>query len=206
MSTEPCDPIPDPNDEQEKMINRALDDTIAAIKGAATTRFESDGIATTVTSGAELRWRIRYRPMYTYAVVCKNLDWDKYKHLVLERAKQVGIIAANMASMRAIILAWIIGDLDKGGEDVHVGNTPRPEINSLMAELASLCVDCKGQEMEPGVRWDWCSTAFAPPFVGLDVRAEGSPKTCDLVMALLKDTCRCHIEAAEALSQQLAAL
>jgi hypothetical protein len=193
-----------PTPEQEKMIRRALTDTLDAIKGEATTRFEGQGIKTAVLSDAEIRWNVRYYPMFAHAVVDLGLNWDDHKKLVLERAKQVGTIAANLASIKAVIFAWIRGDIGLPGQHVHVRDAPLPEITMGMAELASRCVDCKeSKDDHPGIRWDWCSSVLSPPLPGVDLSRLSDPPTIhDLIKFLIGEVMSGEISKARRLSGQ----
>lgn len=174
--------------EQKKMIERALKDTLDEIEDAAKSKFRSGTVRATVPTETREHWRSRYAPMFKRAVVEKNRPWDDDRKRVLERAQQVGRLAADLATMRAMLFAWKEGELEKGGQHVHISEAAEPRITPNHAELAARCIDClqpEDRDAEDGIRWDWCTSSLAPPMPG--VAGKEPPTIRQLIEALVKD-------------------
>lgn len=176
----------EPTPEQKKMIARALKDTLDKIEDTAKSAFRNGSVKSKVPPETREHWRKRYEPMFEHAVVTKKRIWDEDKKRVLERAEQVGRVAADLAALRAMLFAWKQGELEKGGQHVNVGPAAEPGITIAQAEWAARCIDCLQPDDNPpaGVRWDWCTSGRAPDVPGVTLKP---PSTIRQVIETLLD-------------------
>jgi hypothetical protein len=189
--------------EQSKMIDEALKDTLKAIEDAATTSFNGDGIKTKVSAPAKAQWTTRYKPMYTNAVVVKGLKWDDSKEAVLDRAREVGVLAANLAAVKAVMDVWLTGGVGQAGKNVHISDPRMPYIDADMAEWASRCVDCDEDENQTEKRWDWCTSALSPTEISINRGVKPNLKA--LLEFLLKKVTQKTIENGQAADEMMKA-
>jgi hypothetical protein len=145
-------------------LEEALKDTIEAIEKAAAAHFVHGSLGVEVSRSAKRRLRKHYELPFDDAIKKKGRKWKYDKDDVLERAEEVGRLAAFIATAIAILEELIrAGVGKKKGQDISIRNAQKPRVDGDMADLAAELIDCDPDEMK--VMWDWCPK---PPGKGIE--------------------------------------
>jgi hypothetical protein len=154
----------------DSQLEEALNETVDTITKACEVKAQSGKIGTMVSENVKQFWKERYRPKFKEAIDHGRV-WSKDRKAVLERAKQVGVLAAYIALLVAIFEELRRAGIDsKPGQDITLDALGFPDIETTAAELASKFIDCDGkrQKRDGGeeVQWVWC----LPPPDNKDIR------------------------------------
>lgn len=148
--------------EQEEMLKRALTETVDYIELSAVAQLESDHAFTEVRAilpAHVKRYLIeRYKGGYIHAITKLKRSWDDDRTAVLERARHVGLLAAQAAL--AISIFSSLKESGAGvlpGGTVHVRPARRPIVDVDIAEKAAACIDCSVNRGTVKITWEWCS-------------------------------------------------
>ncbi len=144
------------NDELEA----ALDETVETIAESCVIKIEQYDIPVVVLDAAKEEWRSRYRAPFEKAIK-EGRTWKGDRVRVLERARQVGYLAAFIAAIRSIaeelVRAGVIGPKQPTtpGQDILLQPAAMPVVDSGIASAAAARIDCDmSSQMLP--QWIWC--------------------------------------------------
>jgi len=161
---------PRPSDPKSE-LEHALDETVDTITAHCVLRIHGKTMEARVISSAKQRWRDRYEKTFKEALG-KGRHWKDDREQVLERACQVGYLAAYFATLRSIYeelhRAGIPLDPNEPpaqGQDIWLEPAYQPIVDSRIAEAASAFIDCdmnRGGDIR--AQWIWCPS---PPGAGV---------------------------------------
>lgn len=153
---------------QEHELEQALSDTVEEISKFCVVRFHGSNIRARVLEAARQQWRDRYTTSFTKAIL-EGHRWSTDRDQVLERAREVGYLAAFVASVWSVAAELVrAGVMVKKGQDIDLEPTAQPAVDSTIAEFAGRCIDCDMSRPKP--EWIWC-----PPGGNVGASARAKP-------------------------------
>ena len=150
-------------------LEQALDETIDTITEHCLLRIHCKTMQARVMHSAKQKWREHYKKPFEDAIAAGH-HWQDDREQVLERACQVGYLAAFFAALRSIF-----DELDRAGipldpnqpplpgQDIWLEPAYQPSVDGVIAETASLFIDCD-MKREPVPSFIWCQS---PPGAGV---------------------------------------
>jgi hypothetical protein len=142
--------MPEPLSSQPKSeLEQALEDTINTISQHCVLRIESRTLEARVTNAARQAWRDHYEEPFRKAIEEKKRHWKDDRDQVLERARQVGYLAAYVATLRSVFdelrragIPVVPDDSTPPGQDIWLEPAYQPLVDSRIATSAACFIDC----------------------------------------------------------------
>ena len=155
--------MPEPLSSQPKSeLEQALEETINTISQHCLLRIEGKTLEARVTNAAKQAWRDHYEEPFRKAIEEKKRHWKDDRDQVLERARQVGYLAAYVATLRSVFdelrragIPVMPGEPAPPGQDIWLEPAYQPLVDARIAATSARFIDC---DMKPHVAPSliWC--------------------------------------------------